>query len=103
MSGQEGSERIATEYERAKEILRANADKHRQLADLLMEREVIFTDDVQNIFGPRPWRKREDELPEEENKAKQKEAQTAEQQPEQQESPEAAVNTPSSEATEETK
>lgn len=103
MIDQEVSEIIATQYERAKEILRANANKHRQLADLLMEREVIFTDDVQNIFGPRPWRKREDELAEEENKAKQKEAQTAEQQPEPKESPEAEANTPSSEATEETK
>ena len=57
---------IAEQYQRAKDILTANADKHRQLADLLLEREVIFTEDVERIFGPRPWKKREDELAEEE-------------------------------------
>lgn len=61
---------IATQYERAKTILRENADKHRQLAELLLEREVIFTEDVERIFGPRPWKKREDEIAEEEKASK---------------------------------
>ncbi len=56
---------IDSQYERAKEILRANADKHRELANLLLDREVIFTEDVEKIFGPRPWKKREEELAEE--------------------------------------
>lgn len=67
---QEVSAIIDQQYERAKEILRENADKHHQLAELLLEREVIFTEDVERIFGPRPWKKREDELAEEEASAK---------------------------------
>lgn len=43
-----------------------NANKHNQLADLLVEREVIFTEDVEHIFGPRPWKSRADVLMEEE-------------------------------------
>lgn len=65
---------IESQYERAKEILRENAEKHRELANLLLEREVIFTEDVEKIFGPRPWKKREEELAEEQ---KQEEAANA--------------------------
>ncbi len=53
---------IAQQYERAKDILKQNADKHAQLAQLLVEREVIFADDVERIFGPRPWTSRTEEL-----------------------------------------
>lgn len=67
---------INSQYERAKDILRQNAEKHRQLADLLLEREVIFAEDVERIFGPRPWKNRADELAEE-SKAKQENAQSA--------------------------
>ncbi len=63
---EEVSSIIESQYARAKEILSQNADKHRQLAELLLEREVIFTEDVERIFGPRPWKKREDELAEDE-------------------------------------
>lgn len=63
---EEVSNIIESQYARAKEILSQNADKHRQLAELLLEREVIFTEDVERIFGPRPWKKREDELAEDE-------------------------------------
>ena len=63
---EEVSNIIDSQYARAKDILRANADKHKQLAELLLEREVIFTEDVERIFGPRPWKKREDELADEE-------------------------------------
>lgn len=65
---------IATQYERAKSILKENADKHRQLAELLLEREVIFTEDVERIFGPRPWKKREDEIADEEKESEAAEA-----------------------------
>ena len=79
----EVSEIIDSQYERAKHILRENADKHRQLAELLLEREVIFTEDVERIFGPRPWKKREDELAEEEQEeAKEKAATGIETKPE---------------------
>lgn len=57
---------IAEQYERAKKLLVENANKHNQLADLLVEREVIFTEDVEHIFGPRPWKSRADVLMEEE-------------------------------------
>ena len=57
---------IAEQYERAKKLLEENANKHNQLADLLVEREVIFTEDVEHIFGPRPWKSRADVLMEEE-------------------------------------
>ena len=45
---------IDEQYERAKKILRDNSEKHRQLAERLLEREVIFSEDLENIFGPRP-------------------------------------------------
>lgn len=57
---------ITEQYERAKELLRENAAKHNQLADLLVEREVIMSEDVEHIFGPRPWKSRADVLMEEE-------------------------------------
>jgi cell division protease FtsH len=53
---------VAEQYERAKQILRDNAKGHNELAELLIEREVIFTEDVENIFGKRPWESRSDEL-----------------------------------------
>lgn len=40
-------------YKRAKEILRENADGHRVLAERLLDREVIFGEDLEDIFGPR--------------------------------------------------
>ena len=57
---------ISEQYERAKRLLTENAAKHNELADLLVEREVIFTEDVERIFGPRPWKSRADILMEEE-------------------------------------
>ena len=57
---------ISEQYERAKSLLREHAAKHNELADLLVEREVIFTEDVERIFGARPWKSRTDVLMEEE-------------------------------------
>ncbi|MDO5074932.1 MAG: ATP-dependent zinc metalloprotease FtsH [Bacteroidales bacterium] len=56
---------VTGQYERAKQLLRDNADKHRQLADLLCQYEVIFAADVENIFGARPWKSRADIILEE--------------------------------------
>ncbi len=53
---------VAAQYERAKQILRDNAQGHNQLAGLLVEQEVIFAEDVEKIFGKRPWESRSDEL-----------------------------------------
>ena len=55
--------RIVTEqYERAKAILRQYAEGHKELANTLISREVIFTADVERIFGPRQWTSRTDEI-----------------------------------------
>ncbi len=53
---------IAGQYVRAKQILNQYADGHHRLAEMLLEREVIFTEDVEEIFGKRPWVSRTDEL-----------------------------------------
>ena len=72
----EVKELINSQYERAKQILRENAEGHRKLAELLFEREVIFAEDVEKIFGKRKWESRSDELLRE-NEAKQKETEAA--------------------------
>ena len=59
---QEVSRILNEQYERAKDILRKYAEGHKKLADLLMEKEVIFTADVEDIFGKRPWTSRADEI-----------------------------------------
>jgi len=64
----EVSKLIQAQYERAKRLLSENAEKHAQLANLLCDKEVIFTEDVENIFGKRPWKSRADEILEEEQK-----------------------------------
>ena len=53
---------IADQMARAKQILTEHAEGHHQLAQLLIEREVITSDDVARILGPRPWKSRGDEL-----------------------------------------
>lgn len=60
---------IATQYERAKKILSEHAGQHAALAALLEQREVIYTEDVEAIFGKRPWKSRAEELLETENLA----------------------------------
>ncbi len=44
---------ISGQYERAKEILTENKEKHKELAEILLEREVIFSEDLERIFGKR--------------------------------------------------
>ena len=58
---------INKQYERAKNILLEHKVGHNQLADLLLEREVIFAEDVEKIFGKRPWVSRSEEIMESEN------------------------------------
>ena len=53
---------VNEQYERAKQILEEHKEGHAQLAQLLIEREVIFADDVEKIFGKRPWTSRSAEL-----------------------------------------
>lgn len=53
---------VNEQYERAKAILREHAAQHNTLRDMLVEREVIFHDDVQGVLGERPWKSRTDEI-----------------------------------------
>ena len=53
---------IAEQMKRAKQILADNAEGHHQIAQLLIDREVITSEDVERILGPRPWKSRGDEL-----------------------------------------
>lgn len=53
---------VSGEYERAKAILREHADGLKALTQLLLDREVIYTEDVEHIFGKRQWVSRTDEL-----------------------------------------
>jgi cell division protease FtsH len=53
---------VNEQYERAKQILSEHKEGHAQLAQLLVEHEVIFADDVEKIFGKRPWQSRSEEL-----------------------------------------
>ena len=58
----EATDIVRSQYERAKAILSEHAEGIQQLAQLLLDREVIYTEDVEHIFGKRPWISRTDEL-----------------------------------------
>ncbi|OYP37874.1 cell division protein FtsH [Prevotella sp. P5-126] len=60
---------INEQYDRAKQILSEHKEGHAQLAQLLIEREVIFAEDVEKIFGKRPWASRAEELLEAQQRA----------------------------------
>ncbi len=60
---------VNEQYNRAKQILTEHQEGHAQLAQLLVEREVIFADDVEKIFGKRPWTSRAEELIEAQQRA----------------------------------
>ncbi len=60
---------INEQYERAKQILSEHKEGHAELAQLLVDREVIFAEDVEKIFGKRPWTSRAEELLEAQMKA----------------------------------
>lgn len=62
MIDEEVSRIISEQYERAKAILREHAKGHNELAEVLYSREVIFTEDVEHIFGKRKWASRTDEI-----------------------------------------
>ncbi|EKU88634.1 ATP-dependent zinc metalloprotease FtsH [Bacteroides oleiciplenus] len=53
---------VNEQYERAKRILSEHKDGHNQLAQLLIDKEVIFAEDVEEIFGKRPWASRSEEI-----------------------------------------
>ena len=53
---------IDSQYERARQILDQYQQGHHQLAELLQQREVIYTEDAERIFGPRQWQSRTEEI-----------------------------------------
>ncbi len=63
---------IDSEYERAKSILKKNKKGLQQLAELLLEKEVIFSDDLEKIFGKRPWKSYDELIEKEEEPPKKK-------------------------------
>ena len=59
---QEVQHMINEQYMRAKALLQEHSEGHNQLAQLLIDREVIFAEDVEQIFGKRPWTSRSEEI-----------------------------------------
>ena len=53
---------VNEQYARAKQILLEHQEQHAQLAQLLIDKEVICAEDVEAIFGPRPWTSRSAEI-----------------------------------------
>lgn len=63
---------IHEQYERAKKILSEYKEQHQHLTNLLIEKEVIFAEDVEKIFGKRRWKSRSEEIMELEEEADKK-------------------------------
>ena len=61
---EEVKQMVNEQYERAKKILSENQEGHNRLAQLLIDKEVIFAEDVEHIFGKRPWASRSEEISE---------------------------------------
>ena len=59
---------VNEQYSRAKALLKEHQEGHNKLAQLLIEKEVIFAEDVERIFGKRPWASRSEEIMAEETK-----------------------------------
>jgi len=59
---EEAKRMINDQYQRAKEMLTLHKEGHNALAQLLMEKEVIFAEDMERIFGKRPWASRSEEI-----------------------------------------
>lgn len=59
---QEVLKMVNEQYARAKALLEEHREGHNQLAELLISREVIFAEDVEQIFGKRPWVSRAQEI-----------------------------------------
>ena len=69
---------ITEQYERAKELLMEHKEGHAELARILIEKEVLFAEDVEKIFGKRPWASRSEEIFSNEENNKEETAGTAE-------------------------
>ncbi len=77
MIDQEVQAIINEQYKRAKSILKEHTSGHNMLAQVLLEREVIYTEDVEHIFGKRAWVSRSEEILELQEKANGQKAEEA--------------------------
>jgi len=68
---------VSEQYDRAKRILSEYSKGHNALADMLVEREVIFAEDLEKIFGKRQWTSRTEEILEAQKKVDEENALTA--------------------------
>ena len=64
---------ISEQYARAKDMLTEYAEGHKELTEVLLSREVIYTEDVEQIFGKRKWVSRTEEILEESRTKKEQE------------------------------
>ena len=62
IADEEAKKIIAEQFERAKKLLKEHQEGHNKLAQILLEKEVLFAEDVEAILGKRPWKSRADEL-----------------------------------------
>ena len=58
----EAAKIIDEQYERAKEILLKYQEGHHKIAQILIDKEVLFAEDLEAVFGPRPWASRAEEI-----------------------------------------
>lgn len=91
---------VNEQYDRAKSILSECKDKHKELAELLISKEVIFAEDVEHIFGPRQWKSRSLEIIMDDKRQDDEKNAAAEEQPSK-ELGEDAKDTPEEDATKE--
>lgn len=88
---------INEQYDRAKRILSENKEGHSKLAQVLLDREVIYSEDVEHIFGKRAWISRSQEILELQEKANGKNKENADKEPEADVTTENVTDTPTEE------
>ena len=88
---------INEQYDRAKRILSENKEGHSKLAQVLLDREVIYSEDVEHIFGKRAWISRSQEILELQEKANGKNKENADKEAEADVTTENVTDTPTEE------
>ena len=88
---------INEQYDRAKRIVSENKEGHSKLAQVLLDREVIYSEDVEHIFGKRAWISRSQEILELQEKANGKNKENADKEAEADATTENVTDTPTEE------
>lgn len=88
---------INEQYDRAKRILSENKEGHSKLAQVLLDHEVIYSEDVEHIFGKRAWISRSQEILELQEKANGKNKENADKEAEADATTENVTDTPTEE------